>query len=88
MCTKHDAMWLFSPFSESQIEHTQHLLNKDHLILPGLLDLRNRSIENKDGVELSFARDLGHPGIKPNLDTADLFFDQCQQLYSARLAAG
>lgn len=87
LCTKHDVMWLYSPFAEQQLEQTKHLLNHDHLILPGLLDLRNNCLKGKVGIGESLARDMGHPGIKPNLDMAELLFNRLQQQYSTRLSA-
>lgn len=87
LCVKHDVMWLYSPFSQLQFQHAKHLLNSEQLVEPGLLDLRNQGIENSEGADRCFARDLGHPGVEPNRRTAEMYFDRLQALYSSRLSA-
>ena len=87
LCQKHDVMWLYSPFSELQLQHTKDLINHDHLVLPGLLDLRDECLKTSDGIAGSLARDLGHPGIKPNQLFAESLFARLQALYEFRLPA-
>ncbi len=82
ICERHDVMWLFSFISNKYMSHIDPLVKKEHLVAPGLLEL---GLKHKDNPAEGLARDMGHPGIKPNQEMAELFLERLKALYSTRL---
>lgn len=85
LCEKYNTMWLFSTFRSAFFCHIEHLLNTDHFVSPGVTDIRDNYLKNKEDPAICWARDMGHPGILPNQETAKLFYERLKALYSTKL---
>jgi hypothetical protein len=79
---QYDVMWLYSAYQMSFIESIRHLINHEHLVCPSLGELKTQYIDDPSN---GLARDMGHPGIKPHCDMAQLFFSQITAMYPKRL---
>lgn len=84
LCENNNALWMFSSFFETCFKSIKPLLNTDHLVLPGICDLRNNCLDEKIDPALCWARDMSHPGAKPNHQMAELFYERIKQIYPER----
>jgi hypothetical protein len=84
LCEKYGAMWLFSALRASFFEQIMHLVKTDHLISPGLGELKEKY---KQDVKTCVARDFGHPGINPNKEMAENMLMRIKHLYPAKIAS-
>jgi len=85
LCENHNVMWLCTTFLEEGFKPLLELVNNDHLVLPGLCDLRNNCLLDNDEAGLCWARDMSHPGIKPNRLMAEHFYGRLIQLYRHKI---
>jgi len=83
LCQKHGVMWLYSALRGSFLDPIRHLIHPDHLVLPGLGELR---VEMMRTPAQAWARDMMHPGIGPHHRMAELMLQGLNRRYAQRLA--
>lgn len=82
LCEQFKVMWLFSGFDVSIFEGMKHLIHTEKLVKPGLISLKKKYTE---APEIGLARDMIHPGIQPNKEHAEAFFERLQEVYASSL---